>query len=193
MVESPPQPRPPMCREDRQLLWMVIVACGLVLAAWAGYWFHPRFLWSPPKMPPPMTGQFVTVQGYALPLALRREGGAPLCPAGVTVRGEDLPVIEQAAARLADLAPVGAAVYVELDPFCSCDLEGASAASLWIPPPGITQADPFPYPDSRLLAAVLVQEGLARVDENQSYLYKNELLLLEDDARRHGRGLWAAK
>ena len=193
MVESPPPPRPPMRREDRQLLWMVIVACWLVLAAWAVIRYHPRWLWPTPKMPPPITGRFVTVQGYILPLALRREGGAPLCPAGVTVRGEDLPVIEQAAARLADLAPVGAAVYVELDPFCSCDLEGASAASIWIPPPGMAQADPFPYPDSRLLAAVLVQEGLARVDERQPYLYKNELRMLEDDARRHGRGLWAAK
>jgi len=182
-----------MRREDRQLLWMVIAACWLVMAAWAVIRFHPRWLWPPPGIRPQVIGRFVTVQGYALPLALRREGGAPLCPAGVTVRGEDLPVIEQAAARLADLAPVGAAVYVELDPFCSCDLEGASAASIWIPPPGMAQAAPFPYPDSRLLAAVLVQEGLARVDERQPYLYKNELRMLEDDARRHGRGLWAAK
>ena len=70
---------------------------------------------------------------------------------------------------------------------------GPVTASVWLLSPGTPQTLPFPYQQSRMAAAILVQEGLVRVNEAKPYLYQNELLMLEDDARRHERGLWAPK
>ena len=69
---------------------------------------------------------------------------------------------------------------------------GAPATWIWLPPTGGRGADWFPSPTMELLSAALVREGLARVDRDGLFLFKNELLMLEDDARRHQRGLWAA-
>jgi len=96
---------------------------------------------------------------------------------------------DRARARLEALAPPGAPVYVEPEPSEPAG-RGEPSASIFLPPRGAAPAGPFPYADATLLAAVLVQEGLLRADADTPYRYRAELDLLQDDARRHRRGLW---
>jgi hypothetical protein len=95
--------------------------------------------------------------------------------------------------RLKELIPAGANIYVEIEPRADGDTREPPGATLLIPPPDAGPDEPFPYEKARMLGALLVQEGLARVDEAALYRYRDELLMLQDDARRHQRGIWASR
>jgi hypothetical protein len=195
MSEIPPPPRPaPMRREDKQLVWLILIAAWLALAAWGVYLFLPHFIHAtPPPLTPVPTGLYVTVQEYTDSLEFRTESGQVYAPAGVTLETLDAAARARAGARMRELAPVGATVYVE--PLLAGGLSGKGAAnvSVWLPPAEAADDAPFPYAASRLVAALLVQEGLVPADESGRYLYQNELLFLQDDARNHGLGLWAPR
>jgi len=182
-----PAPRDPAI--DRRLLY-ALVACWVALAGWTVY----RFGWGrrggvPPGAVRPL-GRYARVREVAGPLALLLDDGSTVRPGGVA----DPPpaLAARADTRLRELLPPGATVYLPLSPDAPRPGPAPERASVWLPPAGAPAAEPFPYADSRLLAAILVQEGLLRVDDRTPYLYLNELLLLEDDARRHRRGLWGS-
>ena len=193
MAEAPPPPSPRkgMGPDDKRLMWLVVIAVGMALAAWALMALRPRLPWRPGRPTAAPTGRYEQVREFVPPLALRLESGTVARPAGVAVPGER-PAAERAAARLKELAPPGTVVYVEPDPRFGERESAAAPASLWLPPADAARQGPFPYEQSRLIGAILVQEGLVAVDPDEAYLYKNEFQMLEDDARRHRRGLWAA-
>ncbi|MCX5674103.1 MAG: hypothetical protein NTX87_03770 [Planctomycetota bacterium] len=194
MAEAPPPPSPRkgMGPDDKRLMWLVVIAAWMVLAAWALMTLRPRLPWRPGRPTAAPTGRYEQVREFVPPLALRLESRTLARPAGIAVPGER-PAAERAAARLKELAPPGTVVYVELEPRSGERESAAAAASLWLPPADAARQGPFPYEQSRLIGAILVQEGLVAVDPDQPYLYKNEFQMLEDDARRHGRGLWASQ
>jgi len=192
MPESaPPEPaRRPISRQNQRLLWLLVIAAWLALAAWGIMTFRshlwPRFR----GLPVETRGEYRRVEAFVAPLALRLDNGRVVKPAGAAVPG-DAPAAERAAARLRELAPPGTDVFVEFEPQLVA-APGPLPASIWLPPDGAGREMPFPYERSRLAGAVLVQEGLVAVDPDQPYMYKNEFEMLEDDARRHGRGIWGA-
>jgi len=170
----------------------MVTAGWLALAAWALLVLRPHLAGRRARPAPAHGGEYQKVQGFLPPLSLRLESGLVVKPAGVAGPGEQ-PAAEHAASRLRELAPPGADLYVELQPRAAEAESAAPPASLWLPPPGGGRPEPFPYERARLIGAILVQEGLAAVDPDASYIYKNEFLLLEDDARRHRRGIWAER
>jgi hypothetical protein len=187
---APPKPaRKPISREDQRLLWLLVLAAWLALAAWAIMTFRAHLSSRLHPLPDTAVGEYHRVEGFAGPLALRLDDGRIVKPAGVAVPGDAI-AADRAAARLRDLAPPGADVFAELQPQLQESAGGALPASIWLPPAGTDRSLPFPYEQSRLVGAVLVQEGLAAVDPDQPYMYRTEFEMLEDDARRHGRGIW---
>jgi hypothetical protein len=136
-------------------------------------------------------GKFVTIKEYASTLTFRSAAGQQITLAGITLEGLDEAACARAGVRLRALAPPGTVVFI--DSALGPPIDGAdeATASVWLSPKGETP--PLPADELQLLAAVLVQEGLVRVDETRPYIYQSELLMLADDACRHGRGLWAAK
>jgi hypothetical protein len=180
--------------EDKRLLWLVLVAAWIALAACFLLTFRPHLLPHQPRESSIPEGTYQRVKDVVPPLALGLQNGWLVQPGGV-LPPQDPAEATRAAARLRELAPPGTEVYVEFDSGRAPRLSEAAPipASIWLPPPGVARAELFPYAEARLVGAVLVQEGLVRVADEQSYLYRNELLLLEDDARRHHRGIWASK
>ena len=176
--------------EDSRLLWLLVIAAWLALAAWAIMTFREHLPSHGRRLSPLAAGEYHEVRDFVPPLALRLDNGRVVRPAGVAVPGEAGPA-DRAAARLRELAPPGAVVYVELEPRLPGAESATLPASLWLPPPDSGRPEPFPYEQSRLIGAVLVQEGLVAVDPDEPYMYQNEFRMLEDDARRHHRGLWA--
>jgi hypothetical protein len=192
MVEPPANPpaRHVMRPEHRRFLWLILAACWFALAAWALVTF--RLPLAPRRSSPPLRaqGEYHLAQGFAAPLGIQLDDGTLARPAGVLLP-EDPADAERAAARLRELCPGGAQVFIEREPQSSGENASHGLASIWLPPPGADRPLPFPYNESRLVGAVLVQEGLVRVDPAQPYMYTNEFLMLEDDACRHARGIWA--
>jgi len=188
---APPEPaRRPVSRQDQRLLWLLVIAAWLALAACGIVTLRSHF-WSRLRgLPAATRGEYVRVEAFAAPLALRLDDGRIVKPAGVAVPADPI-AAERAAARLRELAPPGTDVFVEPEPQLA-PAPGPLPASIWLPPPGAGRELPFPYERSRLAGAILVQEGLAAVDAAQPYMYKNEFEMLENDARRHGRGIWGA-
>jgi len=97
---------------------------------------------------------------------------------------------EAARKRLAEISGPGTRVYVE--PAGGTSGPGPEMATVWLPGEGADEGEPFTYEKARLVAAVLVAEGWARADAELLYRYREELVLLEGEARRHGRGQWGA-
>jgi len=194
VVATPDQPRTrfPHRIEDRRLLWFVLASCWVAIGMVAWFRFFPHLppAYPPVELKPP--GAYDTVREVtgATSLHLERLGEVRL--AGTAVP-QDAPAAARAAARLKELAGPGATVYVEDEPQIAGADEAGPAASVYLPPAGSNQALPFRYGESRLLGAVLVQEGLVKVDATHPYRYLEEFQNLEDDARRHRRGLWAAE
>jgi len=190
MSEPAPQEPAPATprRKGEWLLWLLVIAAWLTLGTWALMTFWPQFFSRLYTLPPERTGEYHRVEGFVAPLALRLDDGRIVKPAGVAVPA-DLQAADRAALRLRELAPPGTDVYVHFEPQIGPPA-GALAASIWLPPAGTARPQPFPYEKARLVGALLVQEGLVTVDADQPYMYKSELEMLEDDARRHGRGLW---
>jgi len=192
VVEAPDLPPPEAPRDARpnRLLWLVLVACWIALAGWAWHVYRRSAApWPPvPTVPP---GAYHTVREVAGPVSLRLDDGT-LVRLGGLAEPRAPAEADRARARLAGLAPAGTVVFVEIEPRPAGDKKPPAPASVFLPPEGARSPRPFPYSRSRLLGQVLVQEGLARVNTEDGYRYLNELLLLEDDARRHRRGLWAA-
>jgi hypothetical protein len=186
----PPASRP--VRRASRLLWFVLVACWIGLAGWA--WNVYRQSMSPwPLLPPDVpVGTYQTVREIAGPISLRLDDRTLVRLAGLAEPGTPADA-GRARARLAELAAPGTVVFVEIEPRAGGDDKLPAPASVFLPPEGAGQPLPFPYGRSRLLGQVLVQEGLARVNEQESYRYLNEFLLAEDDARRHRRGVWAGQ
>jgi hypothetical protein len=195
MAESPvpPPASRPLRREDRQLIYMVLLACWLAMAAYGIYAFKPYFAAKAPPMSPPPFGHYVTIKEYVAALTFKTNEDQTVSLAGVSDEDLDEAARVRAGARLRELAPVGTVVFIEPNLGSTIAGKPSVRAAAWLPPPGVKETYPFPYEESRLLAATLVQEGLVRVDESQGYVYTNELLMVEDDARRHERGLWAPK
>lgn len=188
-VSQPPATLLPLFG-DRLLLWGLLATCwlGMGLFAWFRLVPHP-----PPPYPGPQAeaaGRYDTVAEITGPASLRlaRTGEVRL---GGVAAPSDADASGRARARLSELAPPGATVYVELEaPGADAD-GGPPAASVYLPPPGAGEPEPFPYGDARLLGAVMLQEGWLARDAGRPYRYGEEFSTLEDDARRHARGLWA--
>ena len=188
MADPLPQRRAPGSAVNQRLLWIVVIACWIIFGLWVWINVRPHFTRRAPALRPEVTGRFLRVETVLAPLGLRLEGGTEVRLAGIAAP-DDAGAAARAAARLAELAPPGAIVFVEMEPPPPGD-SIRPPASVWLPPPALG-GPPFPYDKSRLLGAVLVQEGLVPVAD-EPYLYRNELRMLEDDARRHECGLWAA-
>jgi len=193
VADASDHPRPdaaPSAPRTGWLLWPLLAAAWLSVLFW-GWQAVERML--PVRMPrtrlaPP--GQYDTVVEWLGPVSCRLETLDTVRLAGVTppvAAG----VCDRARNRLAELAPAGTRVYVEPAASAGDDATAAPAVSIFLPPAGAEPVRPFPYGRARLLAAVLVQEGLARADADTPNAYRAELEMLQDDARRHRRGLWA--
>ncbi|MEA3368584.1 MAG: thermonuclease family protein [Planctomycetota bacterium] len=135
-------------------------------------------------------GVYDAVEGVTGPASVRLKGLGKVLLAGLA-EPEASEARAAAGRRLGDLAPPGTPVYVE--PEWPASDDGGGFASVFLRPPDARADRPFPYADASLLGAVLVREGLARVDPAAPYRYRAEFLMLEDDARRHRRGLWAGR
>ncbi len=194
MVDTPDQPHThsPHRVEDRRLLWFILVTCWAAIGMAAWFWFLPRIAPRYPGVELKPPGAYDTVCEVVGATSLRLERLGQVRLAG-TAAPQDAPAAARAAARLKELVGPGATVYVEDEPETPGADEAPPAASVYLPPAGSGEALPFPYGESRLLGAVLIQEGLAKVDAARPYRYLEEFQNLEDDARRHRRGLWAAE
>lgn len=185
---EPASPRPPAPRDDR-LLWLLLILSWLAIGGYAWYTLRRQ---QPPVLPAltrPMGGVYATVDDIEGPVTLRIDGGEILRLAGVKPP-DDPAQADRAAGRLRELAPTGTRVYFDREPQAVAD-EQPAVASVYLPPAGATEAEAFPYAEARLLGALLVREGMVRVDEDHPYRLLNEFLALQEDAARHGRGLWA--
>lgn len=135
-------------------------------------------------------GTFHRVQEVSGPVALRMDDGTAVRLAGIA-EPTDAAEADLAKARLSELAPPGTLVYVEIEPVRLGGAPPGKYASVYVPPDGAGRSGPFPYEDSRLVNATLVQGGLVRADSAQLYRYANEFEMLQDDARRNQRGIWS--
>ncbi len=184
------EPSPAGALRGRRWLWPVLVLAWGSIAFWA--WqaverLRPR----PIRRPPPtVTGRWDAVVAVTGPLRVRLKGLGEVRLAGLA---EPRSEAEAAAlsARLAELLPPASAVYVEVfPPGRGTESADGLAVTLYVPPSGTDPAAPFPYERATVPAAVLLAEGLARVDRRRPYRFRAEFEMLEDEARRHGRGLW---
>jgi len=174
----------------RRLLWFLLVVAwtAIVLAAWQ-FWqtfAPPRF----PRVELKPHGTYDVVEQVSGPVSVRLRHTGEVRLAGVC-EPADPAARDRAAAFLRDLLPSGAAVYVEITASARDGAAAPALATVYHPPNGAAPTDPFPYAEATLVARAMVQEGLVRVDAARPYRYRAEFLLLEDDARRHCRGLWA--
>jgi len=186
----PPQPR--AAPAARRVVWLVLIASWVALAAWAVFAYRggqKPWQFPIPAMP---VGAYHEVKEIAGPVTLRLDDGTLVRLGGLA---EPATAAESGLARtrLEALAAPGTTVYVEPEPRAAGDHAGPPPASVWLPPPADRRTRPFSYSRSRLLGQVLVQDGLARVNEAEPYRYLNEFLTSQDDARRHRRGLWGPR
>ncbi len=193
MSDAPDRPPGPSsgASSGPWFLWAALIVCWIALAVWAWHAWHAH---TPPGLPrrdPPPFGTYDTVAEVAGPTALRLRRLGVVRLAGL-VHPSEPAERDRLRRRLAALAPSGTRVYVEPEPTAAAE-DGPDPASVFLPPPGADAAERFPYGESRLLGAVLVREGLARVDPVPGYRYRAEFQMLEHDARRHRRGLWGRR
>lgn len=175
--------------------WLVGLIC---LFAWASlaFWVWDAVREAAPARFPrrrlPSPGSYDTVRAVTGPAGLRFSDLGEVRLAGVAPPRTG-PFHDRAVARLRELAPPGTRVYVEPEASTMDDGRPTPAASVFLPPATAEGDGAFSYQEAMLLAAVLLQEGLARTDQVSRYRYRNEFRMLEADARRHGRGVWSGE
>ena len=174
---------------QRRVVWVLVFLAwtALVVAAWH-FWqgrAPPRF----PRVDLRPHGIYDVVDAAAGPVSIRLRDAGVVRLAGV-LEPEDAPDRDRALTFLQNLLPAGADVYVESEGRAPNNDGTPPLATVYLPPKQAPRTDPFPYAEAQLVARMMVQEGLVRVRAGQPYRYRSEFLLLEDDARRHTRGLW---
>jgi len=175
--------------------WSVGIAVGLVAVAgvlWAWRTVprpQPRFDLPIADLHDEPLGTYGRVQAVVGPLSVRLDDGKVVRLAGLAEPTEATEAAHLTSALEAILPP-GTKVYVVLEPGSPSETQG-SLASLYLPPTAKPQADSFPFADSRLVGADLVQQGVARADPSQPYRFANEFAMLQNDACRNRRGLWS--
>jgi hypothetical protein len=172
---------------QRRLTWPVLVLAWASLIFWGWQAVQQYLPLQVPRKDLVPLGIFDTVKEAAGPVSLHLERLGEVRLAGLADPENDSARVDLAG-RLGDLAPPGTRVFVEPE-WHEAD-GGGRFASVYLAPPDARPERPFPYADASLLGAVLVREGLAAVDRSAPYRYRAEFLMLEHDARRHGRGLW---
>ncbi len=191
MADAPHQPRegPTPPAWQRRLTWPVLILAWASLLFWGWQAVQEHLPVRVPRKALPPLGFFGTVAEATGPLTLRLEGLGEVRLAGVA---EPPSPNARAAARgrLLELAPPQTPVYVEPAWPAPNGDGGARRACVYLRPTGARPDRPFPYEEATLLGAVLIREGLARADRSSTYRYRSEFLMLEDEARRHRRGLW---
>ena len=169
-------------------MWPVLVLAWASLFFW-GWQAVDRYL--PVRVPrkrlAPL-GVYDEVRQPTGPVSLRLKRLGEVRLAGVAAPEGDSARLDLAG-RLRELAPPGTPVYAEPE-WTHADGGEAGRASVYLCPPAARSGRPFPYEQATLVGAVLVREGWARVDRLTPYRYRSEFLMLEDEARRHRRGLW---
>jgi len=176
---------------QRRLLWFLLLVAltAIVLAAWQ-FWqtfAPPRF----PRVELKPHGAYDVVEEVTGPVSVRLSSAGEVRLAGVC-DPQEAAARHRALAYLQDLLPLGAEVYMEVEPRAPAAGAATPLATVYLPPNGAARTDPFRYTEAQLLARMMVQEGLVRARAERPYRYRTEFLLLEDDARRHGRGVWAS-
>jgi hypothetical protein len=172
---------------QRRLTWPVLVLAWASLIFWGWQAVQQYLPLQVPRKELVPLGVFDTVEEAAGPVSLRLERLGEVRLAGLA-DPDNAAARTDLARRLAALAPPGTRVFVEPE---WLEADGESRfASVYLVPPDPRPHRPFPYADASLLGAVLVREGLAAVDRAAPYRYRAEFLMLEHEARRHGRGLW---
>jgi len=180
-----------MTSAQRRLLWFLVLVAwtAIVLAAWQ-FWqtfAPPRF----PRVELKPHGAYDAVEEVTGPVSVRLRSAREICLAGVS-EPQEAAARDRAVVFLRNLLPCGAEVYVELEAHAPDGDTAPPLATVYLPPKGAARTGSFPYAEAQLVARILVQEGLVRTCADRPYRYRAEFLLLEDDARRHGRGLWAS-
>jgi len=190
--ETSDQPRSasPGPRWHRRLLWPVIVLAWASIVFWGWQAVQQYLPLRVPRKDFAPLGAYDSIQAVTGPVTVRLENLGEVRLAGLA-EPEDAAARADAAGRLAERAPPGTRVYVEPE-WTPADIE-TPCASVFLCPPDVWPDRPFPYGEASLLGAVLVREGLTVVDRFAPYRYRAEFLMLEDDARRHGRGLWGKR
>jgi len=174
---------------QRRLLWFLVLVAwtAIALAAWQ-FWqtfAPPRF----PRVELKPHGAYDVVEEVTGPVCVRLSTAGEVRLAGAC-DPQEAAARNRALAFLQNLLPVGAEVYVEVEPRAPDARAATPLATVYLPPKGAARTDPFPYAEAQLVARTMVQEGLVRADAERLFRYRTEFLLLADDARRHGRGLW---
>jgi endonuclease YncB( thermonuclease family) len=195
MNEKPPLT--PTVSHKQVLFRLLLLLSLLGITAWATYTLRLRRPTGIPAlsnvslMP---VGEWYTVADQTpsepLVLTLTRDHEQRRVRIGGVAEPKDAAEAQRIAARVKELVPPNSPVFVEIEPRAADDTREAAIATLLIPPPGADPKEAFPYDTSQMLGAVLIQEGLARVDSEQLYRYRTEFESLEADARRWHRGLW---
>ncbi len=174
--------------------WLVLALAVSWVAVWstAAYLVTPKRLERVAVVPKAGRPGYAVVAETRVPWALRLEDGRTVRPADLAAPATlDAADAVQAAVESL-LEACGQRVYVEPVP-AAVETNGTGLAALvWLPPAGGAAARWYPHPEMTLLAAELVGRGLARVADDGPGLYREELAMVEHEARRHGRGLWGA-
>ncbi len=174
-----------------RVFWIVLATCWITLVA-AAWHLHlrargPRH--APADLHGPL-GTYARVSAVEAPFLITLDGERAVRPAGLAAPESDAEgetLLKRIRALIESAAPD---VYVARG--APGDVpDGGRDALVWFPPPEAEPGAWYPAADMQLLSAVLVQEGLARVDPERPCIHQQELEMLQDDARRHGRGIWA--
>ena len=183
------RPRSAPALDNQAFLWLIVITGWIFVILWVALTMG-RHLWHHrPSISSEPPGRFLRVEAVKpSPLALRFQDAAEVGLAGIAAPDGSEP-LARATARISELTPAGAFVYVELDPVGSAGSD-PPPAYVWLIPHGVEAVLPFAHEKAQLLNAILVQEGLVTVASGPSF-YRTEFEMLQDDARRHERGLWA--
>ena len=192
MPDASDQPRegptpPPW---QRRLTWPVLVVAWVSILFWGWQAIRPHLPLRVPRKDLVPLGVYDTVERVAGPASVHLKDLGKVRLAGLVApeSREDRAALRR---RLGELTPPGTPVFVEPEWVASDG--GERVASVFLCPPHGRPVRPFPYAEASLVGAVLIREGVARVDRAATYRYRAEFRMLEDEARRHRRGLWQRK
>jgi len=177
---------------QRRLVWLLLLAAWTAISLSVWHLLQTRAAPRFPRVELRAHGTYDAIEEVAGPVSVRLRDLGVVRLAGVSEPDEPA-ARQRAAAFLRRLLPSGADVYVEIEPRTR-DADGTPPfATVYLPPKHAAQGSRFPYAEARLVARTLVQEGLVGVDADRPYRYRAEFLLLQDDARRHRRGIWGSQ
>jgi hypothetical protein len=199
VVEIPQRPKPRNAAEMRRILWALLVVAWIAVLAWGVYTFRQHQgtpgLPTLANMPLTPVGTWETVLNSEMPVPLTLSLGHGHEIRAVRIGGlaepKDDAEAARIAARLKELVPANSEVYVQMEPRAADDARQPPIATILIPPPGASHAEPFPFDKSKMLGATLIEEGLARVDMEELYRYRTEFEERQFEAKRHALGIWA--